>query len=245
MLGRTHATLESLQILVTEVEAVLNNRPITYSSPDVDDPSPITPAHLLYGRTITTLPYHDVTADEIDDLTYGSESEVRRRAKAQTVVLSHFWSRWSKEYLTVLREFHHMTGNNVQTARVGDVVQIHDDTPRVQWRLGIIEQLNKGADGFVRSVQLRTSTGTTNRPIAKLYPLEITASETPSLNSDNDTSRETSIGCSETARPIRQSAKRGREKIKKWTNTLCAPPRRMSKIDRHYVMLLYLDYCLL
>ena len=142
ILGRIHATLESIQTLVTEVEAVLNNRLITYSSPDVDDPSPITPAHLLYGRTITTLPHHDVTADEIDDPTHGSESEVQRRAKAQAAVLSHFWNRWSKEYLTALHEFHRTTGNNVQTVRVGDVVQIHDDIPRVQWRLGVIEQLN-------------------------------------------------------------------------------------------------------
>jgi len=71
ILGCTHATLESLQTPVTEVEAVLNNRPFTYNSPDVDDPSLITPAHLLYGRPITTLPHYDVTPDEIDDPTCG------------------------------------------------------------------------------------------------------------------------------------------------------------------------------
>ena len=224
VLGRTRATLESLQTLVTEVEAVLNNRPITYSSPDVNDPSPITPAHLLYGRTITTLPYHNVAADEISDPTYGDGSEVRRRAKAQAVLLSHFWSRWSKEYLTALREFHRTTGNNVQTVRVGDVVQIHDDTPRIQWRLGVIEHLNKGSDGLVRSVQLRTSTGTTNRPIAKLYPLEVTASETPSRNNDaNEESNDQEPGI-QPMRPIRQAAVRGREKTRMWADTLRAPP---------------------
>jgi len=224
VLGRTRATLESLQTLVTEVEAVLNNRPITYSSPDVNDPSPITPAHLLYGRTITTLPYHNVAADEISDPTYGDGSEVRRRAKAQAVLLSHFWSRWSKEYLTALREFHRTTGNNVQTVRVGDVVQIHDDTPRIQWRLGVIEHLNKGSDGLVRSVQLRTSTGTTNRPIAKLYPLEVTSSETPSRNDDANEESNDQEPDIQPMRPIRQAAVRGREKTRMWANTLRAPP---------------------
>ena len=202
VLGRTHATLESLRILVTEVEAVLNNRPITYSSPDVDDPCPITPAHLLYGRPIITLPHYDVTADEIADPTYCDDTEVRRRAKAQAAILDHFWSRWSKEYLTALHEFHRMTGNNVQTARVGDVVHIHDDSPRIRWRLGVIEQLNKGADGLVRSVQLRTSTGMTNRYIAKLYPLEITAADRPPISSSDDTGQQPTS--SNTVRPIRQ-----------------------------------------
>ena len=224
VLGRTHATLESLRTLVTEVEAVLNNRPITYSSPDVDDPCPITPAHLLYGRPIVTLPHYDVTTDEITDPTYSDDTEVRRRAKAQAAILNHFWSRWSKEYLTALREFHRTTGNNVQTASVGDVVQIHDDSPRIQWRLGVIEQLNKGADGFVRSVQLRTSTGKTNRPITKLYPLEITAADRPQLSHDDTGQQVTSRSGNNTFRPNRQAAVRGRERTRGWINTLWAPP---------------------
>jgi len=116
-----------------------------------------------------------VTLDEINDPTYSNESEVWRRAKAQAVVLSYFWSQWSREYLTALCEFHRTTGNNAQTAKVGDVVQIHDDTLRGR----SYRTAEKGTDGLVHSMPLRTSTGTTNHPIAKLYPLEITASETP------------------------------------------------------------------
>ena len=137
VLGHTHATLESLQTLVTEVEAILNNCRLTYNSPDMDDPCPVTPDY---------------------------KEELR---------LSHFWSRWSKE--SALDEFHCTTGNNVQTAKVGDTVQIHDDCLRIQWRLGVTDQLNQGADGLVRSVQLRTSTGRTNFPLVKLYPVEVAA----------------------------------------------------------------------
>ena len=42
--------LEALQTLVVEIEAVLNDRPLTYLSADIDDPEPLTPSHLLYGR---------------------------------------------------------------------------------------------------------------------------------------------------------------------------------------------------
>jgi len=222
VLGRTHATFESLRTLVIEVEAILNNRPLTYNTPEVDDPCPVTPAHLLYGRPIITLPHYDVQPDEINDPTYGDSNELRSRAKAQAAILQHFWSRWSKEYLTALREYHRTTGNNVQTPRVGDVVQIHDDCPRIQWRLGVIERLNQGADGLVRSVQLRTPTGRTNRPVAKLYPLEIMATDVSPSNSNDGSGQQTT--CDRSSRPIRQAAIRGRERARLWVDTLRSPP---------------------
>ena len=33
----------------------------------VQDPEPLTPGHLLYGRKIVLLPYHRVEEDELDD----------------------------------------------------------------------------------------------------------------------------------------------------------------------------------
>ena len=58
------------------------------------------------------------------------------------------------------------------------VVLIHDETPRTQWKLGVIIQLHQGKDGLVRSVTLRTIKGNLiSRPIEKLYPLEVLAEE--------------------------------------------------------------------
>lgn len=89
VLGRT---LESLQTIMVEVKAVLNNRPITHVSSDVDDASPITPSHLLNGRPIVSLPHCDVQ-DEPDDLTFGETiTDMQRRARIQASLLSHFWS---------------------------------------------------------------------------------------------------------------------------------------------------------
>ena len=76
ILGHTHA---SLQIIVVEVEAVLSNRPLTYVSPDVKDMDPITPSHLLYGRSIISLPYQDVQDDEVNDPTYGDDTDLRKQ----------------------------------------------------------------------------------------------------------------------------------------------------------------------
>ena len=47
MLGRTFTTLPILQTLIFEVEAVLNDRPLTYLSSDIKDPQPLTPSDLI------------------------------------------------------------------------------------------------------------------------------------------------------------------------------------------------------
>ena len=178
-LGRTYATLESLQTIVVEIEALLNDRPLTDVSPDLRDPEPITPAHLLYGKRLTTLPHCGLKLFELDrvDPDYGSVSDLRKRVRAQATIVKQFWIRWKREYLTALRETHKVTGNNEQRVKIGDVVLVHDDTPRIKWRLAVIEGVNKGADGLIRSADIRTTTGRTNRPIARLYPLEVTVSD--------------------------------------------------------------------
>jgi len=63
-LGRTPATIESLQMIIIEVEALLNDCPLTHSSPD---PEPIISSHLLHGRRITTLPHVAIEDNEITD----------------------------------------------------------------------------------------------------------------------------------------------------------------------------------
>ena len=153
------------------------------------------------------------------------DSEVRIRAKSQALRLKHFESRWRKEYLTSLREFHKSTGNNDQSVRVGDVVLIHSDNPRLLWRMAVIESLIRGKDGLVRAVNLRTSKGKTNRPITKLYPLELVDSE---KFSDSPVEREVGdpkeIVSEIPKRPVREAAKKASQKISAWTETLRGPP---------------------
>jgi len=46
-LGRAHFNLITLQTVVSKVEAMLNERPLTHISDDNTEPKPLTPAHLL------------------------------------------------------------------------------------------------------------------------------------------------------------------------------------------------------
>ena len=79
VLGRTFVSLISLQTIIVEIEAVLNDRPLTYVSSDTSDPEPLTPAHLLYGRHIISLPYPRMDKDETDDPSYCNSSDKMTR----------------------------------------------------------------------------------------------------------------------------------------------------------------------
>ncbi|XP_053406534.1 uncharacterized protein LOC123530253 [Mercenaria mercenaria] len=177
ILGRAFVTMETLRTIVTEIEAILNDRPITYTSSNIEDMEPLTPAHLLYGRRMTSLPYYDIETETGMASVQIDQSILTRRAKIQANIINHFWKRWKTEYLTSLREYHKTTGSNERSIRAGDVVQVHDEGPRLRWKLAVVQELITGNDGLVRAAKIKTVNGLTTRPVVKLYPLETVTSE--------------------------------------------------------------------
>ena len=100
--------------------------------------------------------------------------------------------------------------------------------------MAVIEELMKGKDGLVRAAKIRTAQGRTNRPIARLIPLEVSShvannSSTdkantispPDADSDHDTVERMS-------RPRRQAAERGRHKVQNWIKQLGGPPEDVT-----------------
>ena len=71
---------------------------------------------------------------------------------------------------------------------------IHDDAPRINWRLAIIEELITGNDGLIRAAKLQMASGRTNRPITRLYPLEVTADPKNVESNAGDVECETTDG---------------------------------------------------
>ncbi|XP_071123186.1 uncharacterized protein [Mytilus edulis] len=210
VLGRSQVNMETLQTVVTEIETILNDRPLTYPSSNIKDCEALTPSHLLYGRRISTLPYPQSKIENILDPTYMGHKDLNKSVYRQTQLIQHFWKRWKSEYHTSLREFHRTIGKNEQLINTGDIVQIHNECPRINWKIGIVIELARGNDGLVRSARIRTSTGETTRPIAKLYPLEVTQTMTNNSNFP--------IGEQEHMedRPKRKASLKARETIQKW-----------------------------
>jgi len=226
LIGRAQVSFDELITLLAEVECVLNSRPLTYVSAS-DTEEPLTPSHLITGRRIRNLPDHLSHIHELDDVDYApaSGNELNRRMKYINNLLNHFWKRWRNEYVHELRELHSYAAKKQEkptTISVGDIVVIHDEQlPRGLWKLGKVESLMKGHDGQVRGVTLKTTSKdgqriSLNRPVQRLYPLEVCTESVETASTTNNPTETTSPAPSvepgeNRGRLSRSTAQRSRE----------------------------------
>ena len=129
-------SLSEMQTLIKEVQAVINDRPITFVSNDVDDPEPLTPSKLLYGYDIFALPHPIIDHEELDDEDFNDRVQLSKVLKRRSLLFQHFVQRFKSGYLASLRERHAYQSkkreSQDQVVKVGDVVIIHhDNIPRV------------------------------------------------------------------------------------------------------------------
>ena len=233
IIGQAKLSYDELLTAITEVEMVINSRPLSYVSVD-DCEEPLTPSHLLVGRRLMNLPDHISTGSQVDDDIEVDTNLLNRRARHLNKTLSNFWSRWRNEYLLELREGHRHNKGDTQAipASIGDIVVVHGEKqPRGFWRLGKVEDLVTGRDGHVRGAKIRVASkgrGPTvlYRPIQRLFPLEVNCGirgvEDPQLNShvsapspatDEDAVSQDRNASPATQRPRRAAAREARDKI--------------------------------
>ncbi|XP_002741926.1 uncharacterized protein LOC100373242 [Saccoglossus kowalevskii] len=173
VLGKACVTFDELQTILTEVESVINDRPLTHIASHADDLVPLTPSHLMIGRNVYSLPYD--ASNHLSDPIALTHHNVNLRFEHLAKLQRQFGKRWSAEYLTALRERHTHTAGGVKnnTIKVGDIVLVHSDVEkRVNWHMAKVTRLLPGKDGLVRVVEIKTKLGKTNRPVNKLYLLE-------------------------------------------------------------------------
>ena len=176
-MGRSSLTFEELRTILVEIEAILNNRPLTYVYDDENGVSyPLTPSQLIYGRQLTMT-------------TKGRQSEIistyqslTKRAQHHTRLLSKFALRWSREYLLSLQEQYQMSSvrkTNQAVLKEGDVVLLRNEgTARCLWKLAKVTQLLPGRDGIIRAAKVQVLNTDKRlvmlrRPIQYLVPLEV------------------------------------------------------------------------
>jgi len=161
--------------ILTDIEAVLNQRPLAYCGPDPMDPMPVTPAQLAIGRNLQELP----------PITSNGSVSVSKRYRYLQRLLEQFWKRWSQYYLPKMN-VRSTWKTKTEELRVGDVCLISEEnTTRPSWPLGVIVETMPSRDGLVRTVRLRTAKGYFMRPVQRLHLIE-KASLEANGESDND-----------------------------------------------------------
>ena len=152
-----------LMTLLTEVETIVNSRPLTAVSDDINDMEALTPNHFLLGRANKYVPMGDFTDNDLCS---------RKRWRQVQVLSDHFWRRFRREYLPCLTKRVKWTTEQ-RNAEIGDLVLLVDaNVPRGQWRMARIANVIPGDDGIVRVAEIKTSTGNLLRPVSKLCLLE-------------------------------------------------------------------------
>ena len=150
---------EGLQTIFCEVEAILNDRPITRVSDDPDDLEALTPNHILSLKGKPIMPPGLFDRDDL---------YIRKRWKQIQYMAELFWKRWISEYLPMMQERQKWSRPR-RSLTAGDIVLVADATaPRGSWMMGKVLDARPDAKGLVRSVRLQTRTSILERPVTKL-----------------------------------------------------------------------------
>ena len=162
-LGNAEVTDEELTSAVVGAEGLLNSRPLTYQSSNLQDLEPLTPNHFLHGQL-----GGQFAPQVVDEVAFNP----RRRWRRVQELVHNFSRRWIREWLPSLniRKKWLLEKTNLEPGQV--VLVMSDDTPRGQWPLGRLMRVYPGADGRVRVVDVTVNGKTYRRPVVKLCPID-------------------------------------------------------------------------
>lgn len=149
--------------MLTQIEALLNSRPLCLHSNDPNDKSALTLGHFLELVPLSALPEPDLTSLSMNRLS---------RWRMLSCLHQDFWKRWHNDYLNTLQQRKKWYNRDIKSLSPGVLVLIKDEqlTP-LRWRSARIETLHYGVDKISRVATVRTTQGILQRPLVKLRPL--------------------------------------------------------------------------
>lgn len=164
--GEASLRYDELSTLTTQVEAILNSRPLVPLSNDPNDLSALTAGHFLIGCPITSYP-----EPSLEGLPQNKLSRWQRVEQLK----QHFWRRWTKEYLHTCQT-RYKWNTTEAPIKIGQMVILKEDNiPPLCWSLARVEEVHPSHDDLIRVVSVRTSKGIYKRPITKLCVLPISS----------------------------------------------------------------------
>ncbi len=185
-IGGAKLSYDELHTCITEIEAVLNSRPLAYLYDEIQEP--LTPSHLIVGRRLLNLPA--LSSLDLEDRVFDEEGDgLPKREAYLSKVLDNYWKRWTKEYLVDLREYHKLQykGDGTPDIQEDDIVTIEDENRknRLSWKIGRVKSVRKGLDNIIRGAKIKLAIGRIiERPVQKVYPLELSPRNVLSTNNN-------------------------------------------------------------
>lgn len=163
IVGSARLTQAQLALILIEIEAVVNNRPLAVTTDDPSDWVPITPMELVSGRKLEQIP---------DPKAPLQNTKFSHLWKKRQAILNQFWKRWSKDYL--LEQSVRKIWRVQKFADLHNkIVLIKDDhLSRNEWMIGRVIEILPSKDGLTRNVIVKTGTSTLRRPVQKLALLQ-------------------------------------------------------------------------
>ncbi|XP_054711436.1 uncharacterized protein LOC129221026 [Uloborus diversus] len=148
--GSQHLTLEEFITILSEIEGVLNSRPLIPMSTEMDNFEILTPGHFLIGRPITNL-----SEPQLIDVKENTLSKWQRITKFS----QRIWKLWKRDYLTHLQQRNkwRFSKNDVKTVTLFLIRE--ENLPSTKWCVGRIIETNIGRDNRVRVIKLCLPSG--------------------------------------------------------------------------------------
>lgn len=175
-IGRRLVTEDEFHTFLYECESVINQRPITYVSSDLNEIVPIRPIDFIIPLGDTGTPQFDDYEDQFVDRP-GLTIDLVSLWKQQTQRLDYFWKIFYKDYVTDLMyssKVTHKQGKllNRTVPKKGDVVIVKNDNPnRCHWELARIIDLPQVNEPSTATV-MTPNGNILDRPINLLHFLE-------------------------------------------------------------------------
>lgn len=154
-LNKKHQRLteEAFKSLIMEVVGIVNSRPLTHVSSELEDDLPLTPNHFLM-RTTEMLPLGEF-----------SKINLKNQWKNVQYLANVYWQKWCNTYLPTISTRSKWI-ERVEPLKVGDLVVTMDQEDRGVWRRGKIEKVISSKDGQARSYEIKVI----NRQLNKNAP---------------------------------------------------------------------------
>uniref|UniRef100_A0AAR5P578 Integrase catalytic domain-containing protein n=1 Tax=Dendroctonus ponderosae TaxID=77166 RepID=A0AAR5P578_DENPD len=167
VLNRGLLHYEGFYTLTSQIEAILNSRPLVSIFSDPNDSEVLTPAHFLMGQELTAIP----------EVRHETDSKVNFTSRYRYLQLigQQLWSRWRKEYLNTLQQRTKWQFAVDPKMCVGRLVLMKEDNvSTLHWPMARIIEVHPGRDNIVRVVTVQTNEGAFKREITKLclIPME-------------------------------------------------------------------------